>query len=476
MSRFDRLFSASVIFLIFLGTAPAATADSGSPPEASPSSASDTEAEARLRALEARVRELAEAVETLKKQAGATDSATIAELERQIDILTREIERLKIGEAAAPTAGKSAHGLGPAASKVYQLKEGVSVGGYGELVYRDFASRDDSGAVSGTSDRLDLLRAVLYFGTKWNDRILFNSEIEFEHATTGEGDEEKGEASVEFAYLDFLFRKGLNVRAGLLLVPVGLLNEMHEPTTFHGVLRPGVERWVLPTTWRENGAGVFGETRWIAYRAYLMAGLDALGFSAGEGIRGGRQGGSQSLAEDLAMTGRVDFTGVPGLLAGASAFTGNSAQGQFAAEARVALYDVHAQYHWWGAEIRGLWTRVSIGDTENIDQALGILPGRAESVGERLAGYYLQAAWDLFSLRQGSHQSLSPVVRFEAFDTQDRVPPGFQRNPASNQRLWTLGLTWKPIPQVAIKADYQDADDGAGTGIDEFHVGLGWIF
>ena len=135
--------------------------------------------EAKLKALEAKIQELAAAVEALRKQSEPGDAAKIAELEKQIDALTREIEMLKLGEAATPTAGKSVHGLGPAASKVYQVREGVSLGGYGEMTYRGFSGQEDSGTPSGMSDRLDLLRAVFYFGYKWNDKLLFNSEIEF---------------------------------------------------------------------------------------------------------------------------------------------------------------------------------------------------------------------------------------------------------------------------------------------------------
>jgi hypothetical protein len=254
------------------------------------------------------------------------------------------------------------------------------------------------------------------------------------------------------------------------------MNEMHEPTTFPSVLRPAVETVILPTTWSENGVGVFGETHWISYRAYLVAGLDALGFSAAEGIREGRQEGSNSLANDFALTARVDLTGVPGLQAGVSGFSGSSSQGQLPAGARVSLWDLHAQFQWRGLEGRGLLARGTIADTLQIDQALGILPGSDASVGERLKGWYLQAAWDILSLGEARHQSLSPFLRFEALDTQDGVPTGYVEDLSLQQRIWTLGLCWKPIPQVSIKADYQDVDNAAGTGVDGFNVGLGWIF
>src|SRR5262252_6700409 len=149
---------------------------------AEPAESSDMEA--RLKALEAQIQDLKAQIEALRQASVSPDNAALAKLEKQIEALSREIESLKMGEAAAPVAGSSLHGLGPAASKVYQVHEGVSLGGYGEMVYLDFAGHDEAGNAAGESDRLDLLRAVFYFGYKWNDRILFNSEIEFEHATT----------------------------------------------------------------------------------------------------------------------------------------------------------------------------------------------------------------------------------------------------------------------------------------------------
>jgi uncharacterized small protein (DUF1192 family) len=446
------------------------------PPQAPGSSGEQSDLEKRIRDLEERVRALSEAVESLKASSAVQDNSRILELERQIDLLTQEIERLKLGEAAAPEAEHSVGGLGPAASKVYQVHQGVSLGGYGELVYQDFSPRSDDGAPSGKTDTLDLSRAVFYFGYKWNERILFNSEIEFEHATTGEGDEEKGEVSVEFAYLEFLLRKRLQARAGLLLVPVGLINEMHEPTTFHGVLRPEVERRILPSTWEENGAGVVGEAGKFTYRAYLLAGLDATGFSAEEGLREGRQGGSQSEAKDLALAARMDLTGVPSLLAGISAYSGKSGQGKVPGGARVEIMDVHLQYQWRGIELRGLWAGVAIDNAASINEVQGIPPGSADSIGERLRGWYGQAAWDLMSFREGAATSLTPFLRFESLDTQDEVPAGYARNPANAERRVTFGVSWKPIPQVVLKADYQDVRNGAGSGVDQFNLGLGWIF
>ena len=205
----------------------------------------------RLAALEAEVAALREALASLQSPETGPD---LSELARRIDLVAAELETLKLGEVAVQ-ADRSLHGLGPAASKVYQQPKGVSIGGYGEMVYQNFAATNDAGAPSAKTDEIDLLRGVVYVGYKWSDRWLLNTDLEWEHSSTGMG----GEASVEFAYVYRLIRPEFNVRAGLVLLPMGLLNELHEPTVFLGARRPGVENAILPTTWRENGVGVFGE-------------------------------------------------------------------------------------------------------------------------------------------------------------------------------------------------------------------------
>ena len=181
----------------------------------------------------------------------------ISELEkkqqRDSQVLAEEIEKTKLSSLIPEKAElKSDYGLGPAASGVYKLKQGLSLGGYAEATYRKFVS--DKGS---KKDQSDFLRFVMYLGYKFNDWIVFNSEIEIEHGTSsGIGDtsgDKSGSVSVEFAYLDFLLREEFNPRIGMLLVPMGFVNEIHEPPYFHGVARPELERRIIPTTWRENG-------------------------------------------------------------------------------------------------------------------------------------------------------------------------------------------------------------------------------
>jgi len=447
----------------------------GATPAAESPAPGDTEA--RLQRLEAEIARLQQELAAMRERGTSSEGAQVKELEQQVETLSKELERTRIGPAAQPAAAASVHGLGPAASKVYGVERGVSIGGYGEVLYTDPDSRLDDGSAGGEKATLDLVRGVFYFGYKFNDTILFNSELEIEHATTGEGAEERGEVSLEFAYLDFRIREGFNVRAGLVLVPVGLVNERHEPPIYLGAKRPEVERLLLPSTWRENGAGIFGDLGPVAYRVYLVAGLNAAGFTA-EGIREGRQQGSQSLAEDLALTGRLDWTIRPGLLVGASAFVGDSGQGAETPAGdgiggRIELWDLHAEWTWRGLQVRGVATGTRIADVEAINLANG-LAGDA-GVGEVIRGGYAEVGYDVlapFTL----DPELIPYVRYEELNTQQRVPAGFTANPASDRRVLTYGIAYKPIPQVVVKVDFQDTRDEAGTGLDEFHAALGFLF
>jgi hypothetical protein len=450
-----------VVSLFVPFTAPAAAQESGG----------DERVEALEREVEALRRALAE-LEARQEAAAApggeaADPEATAELARRIDLLAAEIERLSLGDEVAPEAATvGLYGLAPAASKVYRSERGLSIGGYGELLYQAFDSSRDDGAASGRTDELDFLRAIVYFGYKFDDRFVFNSEIEVEHAD---------EIFLEFAYLDWLYRPELNVRGGMMLIPMGLVNELHEPTTFLPARRPDTESVIIPSTWRENGVGVFGEAGPVSYRAYLLNGLRAGGFSSG-GLRGGRQKGSHALAEDFAVVGRLDYAPQPGLVLGGSLYHGGSGQGVSApggSELSVdtTIVEAHVDWRWRGLTARALAARADLDDVAELDRALGFT-GDA-SVGEALEGFYVELGYDLLA---GGQRSLTPYVRWEQLDTQAEVPAGFTRNPARDVESLTLGVAFQPIDPIILKADYQDYDNGAGTGVDQINVALGYIF
>ncbi|MFQ5689472.1 MAG: hypothetical protein ACE5HQ_04275 [Gemmatimonadota bacterium] len=430
----------------------------------------------------ARVEALLNAVEALRAQV-ARDSAAQLELQRQLEAVLGELEALRLGREVVTVAESGAMGFGPAASKVYGVDQGVSIAGYGEVLYENFAGEREDGRPAGKTDRLDALRAILYVGYRFNDRILFNSEIEFEHGST----DNEGEASVEFAYLDYRLTDQLGLRAGLLLSPMGLINEVHEPPTFLGTTRPETERRILPSTWRENGLGLFGTVQGLQFRAYLLNGFDGVGGGSSKaegfdasGLRGGRQNGSKAVAEDFAGVARVDYTGVLGLMVGGSVYVGQAGQNNPSPDrpgatigARTLIWEGHAQYQARGLDLRGLFAFADLDDVAALNRARG-LEGTA-SIGERLVGGYVQGGYDVLHRLATPHQ-LIPYVRYERLDTQSRVPSGFEADPANDQTIWSLGAAWKPIPSFVVKTDYQIHTNRADTGIDQWNVVLGYLF
>lgn len=417
------------------------------------------------------VEQLREQVEELRRELAQRDESD-AELRRQIELLTRQIEALTLGEDVVQ-ADTSIFGFAPAASKVYRVRQGVSIGGYGEFLYESFAEDREDGVPSGKVDQFDALRAIVYVGYKFNDRVLFNSEFEWEHGSTGSG----GEASIEFAYVDYLLTPTFGFRGGLLLAPMGLTNELHEPPTFLGTTRPMVEQAIIPTTWRSNGFGVFGENGGFSYRVYGLTSLNGSGgFNAG-GLRGGRQKGARELAEDFSVIGRIDYVGVPGLMVGGSAMWGetghNRLLGTTEIEGTTTIFEGHFDFAAGGFDARGLYAVANVDDVTELNALRGFTG--SQSIGEELTGGFIQAGYDVLRTLGTGHQ-LSPYVRYETMNTQAEVPSGFSANPANDRSGWLLGAMWKPIPEVALKADYQILGNEADTGVNQFNVNLSYLF
>lgn len=415
------------------------------------------------------------AIPAAAQEPQAQDTTELARLKAQVEAITRELEEMRLGQDVVVSADTGVSGFGPAASKVYKVRQGVSIGGYGEFLYENFAGEREDDAPSGAADRLDALRAIVYVGYKFSDRFLFNSEVEFEHGST----DNDGSVSVEFAYLEHRLSPNFGLRGGLLLAPMGFINEIHEPPTFLGSRRPETERTIIPSTWREAGVGLFGSAGALNYRAYLINGFDASGFNAG-GLRGGRQNGSESLAENFGGVGRVDYTGVLGLTVGASAYYGNSGQGATlpsdptrTVSVPTFIWDAHAEYRARGFDLRGLFAMATVDDAAELNEVSGF-SGTA-SVGDRLVGWYVQGGYDVLRGSRSGHQLL-PYVRYERLNTQDRVPDGFAANPANDRTILTVGAMYRPLPNIALKVDYQVNRNEAETGVNQLNVNLGYLF
>lgn len=350
------------------------------------------------------------------------------------------------------------------------------------------APRTPSTALSGYMDfhlnkeshrdgELDLHRFVLLVTHRFSDRIRFVSELELEHAFV-EGLEDGGEVELEQAYLDFLITRGFNLRAGMVLIPVGIINERHEPPVFHGVERPLTDTVLLPTTWFETGAGVHGEFgRGWRYRAYVTAPLNASEFSADEGIRNGRQKGSRSNVGRVASTGRLEFVGIRGLTAGASFWAGKSGfQTRPLFDVPVSVWDIDARYSRRRFEGRAQLAQVNIQNAGRLNDLRMKTTGINPNVARTLRGGYLESAYRIVS--GADFGDIAAFVRYENVDTQFRMPEGFTPLEMFDRDALVFGVTYWPDADVAVKADYvRQRNNSRGVAAPHsVNVGLGWWF
>lgn len=394
-------------------------------------------------------------------------------IEDKIDILQQEIEALKDQLAKSEVGGNQSKGI-------QSFSDKTTIGGYGELHYNNFKGDVPAGATRN-KDEIDFHRFVLFFGHRFNDWISFKSELELEHSNTENG----GAVELEQAYLDFNFSQKANVKAGIFLMPVGFLNETHEPPTFYGVERNNIETRIIPTTWWEAGASMYGEIApgW-KYQTGVTSNLAAEHFEnfATKGVREARRNVSEAPAENAAFHGRLDYSGLPGLTVGASVVTGKTGQNNVAlngADARLTLWDVHSRYSVGKLDLKALYAQGHLSDAAKINSAFA---GVNNEVASRFYGWYAEAAYHVW--KNGDHD-LAPFVRYEKWDTQADLPSNAIRNVQSSNNVWTVGANYWPHPQVVLKADFQKFDKPDGLSDDptpksdgdkRINLGLGYMF
>lgn len=408
---------------------------------------------------------------------GATPASAeerIRALEQKVDALAEELSATRTA-IAVPVDSEfdPVWGVGPSASKVYRQDRGLSIGGYGEVRFR---------AEENDDNIFDALRAVLYVGYKFSDQWVLNSEIEFEHGG-------KSDVYVEFLNLDYLHSEAVNFRVGLILLPMGYVNQLHEPTFYYGASRPEVERTIIPSTWRENGAGFFGRIgSRFSYQAYAVSSFNGSKFNA-SGFRGGRQKGMKALTNDWSFVVRGDVDVASGLTAGASVYYGHQGQGQTVEGAAVGnlattIYELHAEYQRAGLTVRGLFSQAFVDDPDSLNFGIEVAsmgsPPADGYLAETLLGGYVEAAYDVMPLAlPNSKMSLEPFFRYERVDTQAKMQSAsYQRSPEYDRHLYTAGFQFKPIPQLVFKLDYrwiiQESDDADLARQIEF--GAGYVF
>src|SRR3954468_13213496 len=352
-----------------------------------------------------------------------------------------------------------------------QDSETTSVGGYGEVHYTNATGPNTPGIVN-------VRRFVLYLAHSFSEKLAIRSELELEDAKI-EGGEAGGEVALEQLYLDYLISPVFTMRAGLVLPPVEILNEIHEPPTFNGVARPTFDRDVIPTTWREIGIGAVGAlpgSSGLSYRVYLVNGLKAEGFSAISGIRGGRQEGKEASFANPSFTGRLEWAS-PGLRLGGSFWCGGSANqdpalGPDTFDNAVALVSADARFDTGPFMFRGVVANISVSDADAINDAYG------SEVGSRIAGGYIEGAYNVLSaLAPASAQRLNAFLRYEHYDTHAAVPAGTTKDETLARRITTVGLSYKPVYNVVFKGDYQLQRNKAGVGEEDvLALGVGYQF
>lgn len=391
------------------------------------------------------------------------------DLENKLKALERQIEELKAQiKDVAPQKQQSAVSALPRGAGTEPGR--TAIYGYGEFNYNRF--RDAS-----RTSKADLRRFVFGFGHNFNDRLSFNSEVELEHAVASAGD--RGEVEIEQAYLNYRFSDALNAKGGLFLVPLGLLNETHEPPTYYGVERNEVETRIIPTTWRELGFGLHGRfASGLKYDAGLTTGFNSGKLDdPGTGIRSGHQEGQLAEAKDLSLYGALNYQ-APGLLVGGGVFTGNTGQnGQSnpllrGVSARLTLWDLHAKYSVAGWDLQALYARGTLGDADkvNLVTSAAATPFAAP---KSLKGWYGQAAYHVY--RRGD-LDVAPFYRLERFAIrqQEDAALGVFQDPNNLERVRTFGVNFRIHPQVVLKTDVQRYRTDRTK--DRFNIGLGYMF
>jgi hypothetical protein len=349
------------------------------------------------------------------------------------------------------------------------INSGVTVGGYGEIIYNQ---------PEGDNGTLDVHRMVLLFGYKFNDKVQFVTEVELEHVE---------EVFVEQAFLQYSLNDHINLRGGLMLVPMGIVNEYHEPTTFNGVDRPNVDKSIVPTTWREIGFGISGRFNEVSlgYQAYIFNGFKSVNsdgdgniteglLGGSNGLRGGRQKWIESTVNKPTFSTKLDYYGIPGLRLGLSGYFGRTqaeddVDAITGADVGISMIGIDARYAYQRFTARGQFINASISDTEAYNDLNGT------NLGSKLQGWYLEGAYNLLPLEK--QQQLFAFVRYEDYNTHASIVGSIAKNDTYDRNDWTLGLSYKIAPGAVVKADYQVKENASVVNVpNQLNIGLGVWF
>lgn len=406
-------------------------------------------------------------------------TATEAELARKLDQLAAELAAVKAQlaqiqqRAVAPEEPKPATQSAAAptipAAPVAVAEPATVLSSYGEINY----NRPNKASQNAQAD---LRRFVLGYQHRFDAKTKVVTELEVEHSVSSASD--PGEVAVEQAYVEHQVQPNFAVRAGLFLIPAGLLNENHEPPAFYGVERNFVETAIIPSTWREGGVQLVGNfNNGLTVQGGISTGFDLTKWDAAstEGAESPLGSIHQELAlakaRDLSVFGAVNWRGMPGLLVGGSLFTGGATHGQAAASSRVTLWDAHARWTPGRWDLSAVYARGSISNTAALNAAL---VGNPTLIPKSFDGWYGQAAYRLWT---SGDYALFPFVRIERFNTAKSfadLGPGLTPSAAATEQVVTLGANFQVTQGIVVKADVQRFRENSDAN--RLNLGLGWSF
>ncbi|HEX2139883.1 MAG TPA: porin [Woeseiaceae bacterium] len=373
-------------------------------------------------------------IDALKQQLGATREE-VAEASEKVTATEAQLEAT--GDYLESFEGGNAGALA-----------GLSLGGYGELHYNNLDADDPAEDL----ERIDFHRFVLFLGHEFSERIHFFSELEIEHSLAGDG--APGEVELEQAYVNFALDDTTSAQAGLFLLPLGILNETHEPTTFYGVERNDVESVIIPSTWWEAGAALKGQSgNGLSWDVALHSGL-AIPTTGGDAfrVRDGRQKVAEALASDPAITGRLKYTGFPGLELAAS-YQYQSDPSQVGADGLDTghLFTAHAAYQAGAFGLRALYGSWRFNG-----------PAVEAAGADEQDGWYVEPSYRL-------NEQFGVYARYEDLE-------GASASDRFSQ--YEAGLNYWPVPGVVLKMDVRsrDFDTLPGRDFDGFDLGVGYAF
>ena len=407
------------------------------------------------------------------------------------------MNNLRIGfMSAALIAGlASANAQTVAADSVMQHVNGkrLSVGGYGEVAlsrnfYSDHVSRyslADEHKKDPSHGRFDIPHAVIYLGYDFGKGWTMGTEIEFEHGGVGmayekedeEGGEweqevEKGgEVELEQFWIQKSFGRWANIKAGHIVVPVGLNNAYHEPLNFFTVYRPEGENTILPSTWHQTGISFWGKTKGWRYELQFLAGLNSDNFTNTGWINKGPGTPTEGeIATKYGTALRIDNYCIKGLRIGLSGYYGHAIGNSYpnnkdGAESKykgvVAIGAIDFTYNNYNWIVRGQADYGYLSDAKQLKYFTNRLNGlspfhHSAFVSKNAFAYGIEAGYNVFSqiekLRQ-SNQKMYLFGRYEHYNPYASKTKNTSYDYTNVQRM-AVGINYYPVKQIVVKAEY----------------------